>query len=364
MIRNLEIYELITMLEDYFEDEGEQVFDIGEIAGCNLLRYVAEIATGYFPFNNILFVMGCADSAYAMNRPNAIYWKMLFNDFMINDVHNTFDPLANPTFKYNRPEYEQRLIPPIFEGYSVMVINQAQLIPKKYLEMITKNYQGYIIRIYDPFDIMGGFEGTDVSLRCLDTFEKIPMTIAFARSLYGIETRSINKRAKNSFVSGVHIKRRSIGRIDNCQYVTDDMDILNECWDKQRNVQIRKNQRVSVMNHNFNIVEDSENRLHALSEPALLHIVQGKDDDSVRCRVHASKAEFDLRLTYKFEPFITPSNALIVQPANVIAPSITLNNHYFNQITYVTTKNNPIVNTRVLYTLLKQSQNLVIAQTK
>ena len=365
MKQNLEIHEFMNMLEDFFESESHPIFDIGEIVGCNLLRYVAEIATSYVPFNNILFVMGCADSAYAMDRPNAMYWKLLFNDFMVEDVHNAFDPLAAPTFRYNKPAYEQRIIEPILHGYSVIIINQAQLIPPKYMDMITKTFQGQIVRIYDPFDIMYDFNGLDVALRCLDTFEKLPMTIAFARSLYGVETRSIDKRAKNSLVSGIKIKRRSVGRIDSCQYVTNDCNLLRECWEKQLRIQVRKNQRVSVLEQRFNIVEDPiYSHPHSLSSPAILHILQGREDGSVSCRLHSSKAEFNLKMTYEFKPFITPSNVLMVQPANIIPPDVELNNHYFKQIMYVTTNDEPLISTRDLYTLLKQSQNLIIAKTK
>lgn len=364
MIHNIEIHEFINMLDDFFEEQVHPVFDIGEMVGCNLLRFVAESAVGYFNFNNILFVMGSPDASYAIEKKNVVYWKWLFNDFMIDNIHDKFDPLSSPTFRYNQHEYEQHLIPSTIEGYNVIVINQAQLIPKKYMDMIMNTFQGQIVRIFDPFDVMGGFEGVNVPLRCLDTFEKLPVTIAYARSLYGIDTRNVNKRAKNT-ISFTNIKRRSVGRIDEYQYVTNDMELLNECWDRQRSIQIRKNQKVEIMNHRLNIVKESVyEHVHSLGETELLHVVQGREDGCIRCRIHSSKAEFDVHLTYKFEPFITPSNALIVQPANVLPVAHCLNKHYFKQIVYVTTPDTPMISIRDQYTMLKQSQNLIIAQTK
>lgn len=365
MIHNIEIHELITMLDDFFEDEVAPVFDIGEMVGCNLLRYVAESAVNYVNFNSILFVMGSADAAYAIEKRNVVHWKWLFNDFMVDNIHDMNDPLVSPTFRYNQQEYEQRLIPSTLNGYCIIIINQAQLIPRKYMDMITSTFQGQIVRIYDPFDIMGGFEYVDVPLRCVDTFEKLPMTIAYARSLYGQDTRYVNKRATNKLVCGVNIKRRSVGKIDDAQYVTNDMELLNDCWERQKTVQVRRNQKVLVMNHRLNIVKENVyEHVHSLGDGALLHIVQRGEDDMIRCRIHSSKAEFDVHMTYQFEPFRTPMNALIVQPANVIAPTHCLNNHYFKQIVYVTTPDTPLISIRDQYTLLKQSQNLIIAKTK
>lgn len=362
MIRNIEIYELITILDEFFEKEAEPLFDIGEMVGCNLLRYVAESATKYVNFNNILFISGSPDAAYACDRKNLVYWKWLFNDFMLSNPHNTFDPLNEPTFKYNINEYEQRLIPSTIKGFSVIVINQAQLIPHQYLDMISESFSGQIVRIFDPFDIMGAMY--DVPLRCVDTFERLPVTIGYARSLYGVDTRNINKRAKNNIIV-TSIRKRSIGKIDESQYVTDDPTIISDAFDKQMNVPFRKNQKVIVTSNRFNIVMDNKyEHVHSLGYGTLLHILQGSIDDSIRCRIHSSRAEFDLRLSYRINPFTTSSNVLKVKPANVIMSTSDLNEHYFKQIVYIVTNDTDRISIRNQYTLIKQSQNLIIAKTK
>ena len=361
MVKNIEISELIVMLEEFFEGEKETIFDVGEMVGCNLLRYAAEAAVKYVQFNNILFVSGSPDPAYASERKNFVFWKWLFFDFIIDGVRDVKPTLDAPTFKYNRQEYEPRLIPSTIHDYSVIIINQAQLIPKSYMDMLTESFSGQIVRIYDPFDILG--EYVDVPLRCLDTFEKLPLTLGYARSLYGIETRNINKRAKNTLSFG-SIKRRSIGRIDESQFVTRDYDLRSECNDRQMSVPFRKNQKVINVDNRLNIVKDSiYQHVHSLGWGTLLHISY-VNEDYVRCRIHSSRAEFNEHLSYEFKPFITSPDTLIVKPANVIDTGTILNMYYFKQIIYVVTKEEPVLSVREQYTLLKQSQNLIIAKTK
>ena len=359
MKERIEIYQLITMLDDFFENPSEQVFDIGEMVGCNLIRYAAEAAAHIYSFNSILFVSGYQDAIYANTKPNHIFWGNLFCDFLVDDVHNRNNPFE-PTFKYTKLEYEQRVVTNMFKLYNVIIINQAHLIPQKYLDMIRESFSGKIVRIFDPFDCIG--ENYDVPLICVDSFEKLPYTIGYARSLYGIDTRFINKRAKNSISTG-SIKKRSIGKLDDNQYVTSDGELFSEIQDRQMSVPFRKNQKVIITDRAMNNRrESSYEHMHSLTEGTLLHISQAYDY-CIKCRIHLSHAEFDLKLVYSFDPFRTPTNAVTVMPANIMLPS-RVNQHFFKQIIYVTTNNRPEISIREQYTLIKQSQNLIIAKTK
>ena len=363
LIHTLEIYELIDMLEDFLDSERTQVLDVGEAVGCNLLRTVSEVTVNYVPFNRILFVMGSADAAYAIDRPNVVYWKWLFNDFIVDRIEDNTNPLWDPSFKSNQKEFQQMLIPDLLVGYDVIIINQAQLIPFEKRDKFTKIFSGQIVRIFDPFDMMG--EGIDVPLRCVDTFEKLPLTIAYARSLYGIDTRCINKRATNRLETGVNIRRNSVGRIDSNQYVTSDFELMDDCWNRQKESQFRKGQKVYVLDTKMNIVQETEYpHVHSLGMCTLLHIENGSEEGMIRFRIHSSNAIFDRQLAYTFDKFMTPSNVIQVAPANVLPVGNTLNSHYFKQIVYVTTKDTPMLSIREQYTMLKQSQNLVIASTK
>ena len=351
------------MMEDFFETERNQVFDIGEAVGCNLLRTISEVAVGYVPFNRILFIMGSSDAAYAMNKPNVVCWKWLFNDFLVDGVEDNINPLWDTNFKSNHKEYTQQLIPDLLVGFDIIIINQAQLIPFEKRDMITKIFGGQIVRIFDPYDMMG--EGVDVPLRCVDTFEKLPLTIAYARSLYGIDTRCINKRATNRLETDVNIRRNSVGRIDSNQYVTSDIELMDDCWKRQESSQFRKGQKVYVMDTKMNIVQETEYpHVHSLGLWTLLHIDQGNEDGMIRFHIHATNAIFDKQLVYRYEKFTTPSSALLVSSANVLPVGCTINTHYFKQIVYVTTKEHPMISVRDQYTMLKQSQNLIIASTK
>lgn len=360
MTNEIEIYQLITMLDDFFDDGSKWIFDVGEMVGCNLIRYAAEAAVRIVPFQNILFVSGYQDAVYADNKLNHIYWKCLFDDYMIDSVHNVYDSFS-PAFRYNRNEYIQNVMVPIVRQYSVMIINQAQLIPHDYLKRLCESFSGKIVRIFDPYDICG--TTYDVPLRCIDTFEKLPLTIGYARSLYGANTRCINKRARNTLTVS-NIRRRSIGKLDENQYVTSDMCLLEEIHSKQTSIPFRKNYKVIVDDNRFNIKHvGNEPRPHSVGKGSILHIVQGGADGRVRCRLHSSRVEFDLKLVYTFDPWRTTSNSIQVKPANIITPA-DANLHYFKHVIYVTTNESPNLTIREQYTLIKQSQNLTIVKTK
>lgn len=358
----IEIYQLIQRLEDFFKGSYDKMMDIGEIAGCNLMRYVGEQAAAYCGFENTLFVSGIQDYVYGgKERDNFVYWKNLFSEFMVESVlnqHTEFHPvLGGRKFDYVYEPNTQWI-----NNFSVMVINQAQFIPEEYLKKLCDAFRGAIVRIFDPFDSYGA--NYMISTICVDTFEKLPVSIGFARSLYGVETRSVNKKAKGSVIYGATIGRRSVGRVDQNQYVTNDEDLYESTIQKQLDSQFRKNQKLLVMSDRFRFEYTPEyKQANCISRGTLLHIVQGGREDSVKCRIHASKSILTMDMTYEFKPFITPSHYLRVNPANIMTIwDAAL--HFHDKLVYVYPASYRSISIRDQYTLIKSAQNVVFAETK
>ena len=199
---------------------------------------------------------------------------------------------------------------------------------------------------------------------CVDTFERLPVNLGFARSLFGVETRVVNKRARGS-VSFTNISRRSIGKIDNNQYVTNDPWIWEEARNKQEDTQFRRHQKLMVSTKRFLFRNDVNYSTRVfIGDGCLLHIVTGTSNgEDMRCRVHASKAIFPLDVSYNINKFTTPSHVIRVEPANVLnVHDAAL--HYFDKLVCVTTKDSPGFSIREQYTMIKISQNIIFAETK
>lgn len=358
----IEIYQLINYLEDFFSKGYKKILDVGEIVGCNLLRYAAEQAASFCGFKNTLFVSGIQDFVYSGNeRSNSVYWKNLLVEFTTTSVLNQ-DTIFNPVLGGRKVDHVYRPNKTILSKYKVMIINQAQYIPYEYLNDICDAFKGYIIRIFDPFDSY--CENQMISTICVDTFENLPMTIGYARSLYGVETRSVNKKSKGSVVYEATISRRSIGKIDQNQYVTNDKDLYLSTIGKQENSPFRKGQKLLVRNERILFENCNEySFMQCISRGTLLHIIQGGRGSTVRCRIHASKAVLDIDAAYKIKPFVTPKYFVQVIPGNVMTVKDAAL-HYHDKIVYVHSREFPQLSIRDQYTLIKVAQSVVFAETK
>jgi hypothetical protein len=153
--REIEIYQLINLLEQFFE-KSEKFFDVGEMAGCNVIRYIGEQALDYCAFSEILIVSGIQDFVYQSNEEvrNHVFWKSLFSDRLVDHPFYRYDTLDS-RMGDPRLEYTKSIAQVNFKKYKLMIINQTQMIPPDYLQIISKSFSGKIVRITDPFDIFG-----------------------------------------------------------------------------------------------------------------------------------------------------------------------------------------------------------------
>ena len=362
----IEIYDLINSLQEFF-DGNNNVFDIGEMIGCNTLRFVFNEVIDRYTFNNILFVSGIQDEIYSgNNKPNHIYWKTLFNDYhrysIIYHKQNPFHTCLKDNRRYESyPVINTRLL----NKYSCMIINQAQMIPHDNLDILTNAFSKKIVRIFDPFDVFGA--DYDIPIRCTDTFEKLSKKDGFARYLYGVDTRYIDKSIKNFVNYNVKVTKRGVGKYDNNQYITNDPELYSITQERQKLQRFRRNQKLIIDDNRYIKLHDVDYpNDHIISDGTLLHVI-GCDNHpinpSIKARIHTSTAEIILHTAYDVDPFKSPDNVLRVYPGNILDIR-TASKHRFKHIVYVTTKDYPSLSIREQYTLMKISDNITIANLK
>ena len=356
----IEIHNLIENLEVFFSDDSKPIFRIGEIVGSNLLRYVIEAATTRFDIHKILFIEGIQDDMYnGKLLPNHLFWGSIFTDIMIDGIipYDIYKPrIQNPDI-----EYSKQLMTLLIAPFDCIIINQAHMIPSAFLDTITNTFGGKIVLIVDPFDFNGIWWFNTTT--CVDSFDKLPRNIAYARYLHGIDTRVINKHSKLSIEYGINIAKRSIGRIDEKQYVMKDPDLRMLIQNKQRNVNFRKNQKVLVTDNRMTIKNDTKNGVtHALCKGALLHIERASNVYQ-NIRLHGSTFQTIISMSYVYDRFRTPSNFIQVEPANIISIPDAMN-HRFRHIVYVATSDYPDLSITEQYAMIKRCQSFSIANTK
>jgi hypothetical protein len=103
-------------------------------------------------------------------------------------------------------------------------VNHAELIPRDYLNALRKTFAGRILFIVDPLDANGIYYNGIPTI--VDSLTKQSPLIALARSLYNIDTRAVDRKVKGSFKE-IKVSKRSVGKIDINQYITNDDLILS-----------------------------------------------------------------------------------------------------------------------------------------
>lgn len=361
-MRTIEIHEIQNLIETFLRNDSQGIFAIGEMVGCNLLRHISEAVVPFIDFEHILFVSGIQDDVYNGKQfRNHVFWGSLFDDITVDGLtsYNPFRPkVQNPD-----PEYWKSVTTYMLAPFHLMIIHDAHKIPKVYLDSLIQSFGRKTILIVDPFD-HDGEEWNHIDT-CVDSFETVSKSIGFARYLYGVDTRSIQKRAKDTCEYSVNIARRSIGKIGDHQFVTLDPYLYQQITDRQKASPMRKGQKIMIVSNKMNLRRNMESGIpHALTYGTLLNI-DGVMNKQPRFRLYASKVymTFTCPLVYEIDKFRTPSNAIQIAPANILGLSDAVK-HRYRHIIFVTTTICPNISTRDQYALLKLGQNVTFATTK
>ena len=353
---------LIAKFEDFLKNDYYSEFVVGELAGSNVLKYIAQIAASEYGFKNVLFVSGIQDDVYNGHIiGNQAYWASLFDDIDVDGVEPY--SIFAPRFYEPKLHYTQEVVKTMIAPFKFMVIYNAHKIPKELLNKLTSAFRGKYALIVDPFDEYG--ENWSFADTVTDAFDPTTKVIGFARYLYGYDTRRINKKIKNIVSYDMSITKRSVGRIDGRQYVTLDPYLYSDTIERQKQSPLRKNHKIMILSNCMNIKRSTEMPFpHALTYGTILQVT-GVMNKQPKFILHASKINmtFTRPLVYEIDPFRTPKDAVLVTPANILSVKDAAL-HKFRDLVFVTTNTYPSVSIRQQYALLKTGMNVYFATLK
>lgn len=358
----VEINEMIDFIDDFFSSDRHETV-VGGIAGTQIEKFVIEGATKNTDFGKVLFVQGCQDYMFLMKKPipNMVYWGDLFIDMMVDPLipRNPWIPeIYNP-----KPEYIKSVIVEKIAAYDVIVVLNATLIDRRYIKSISEKFAGKIIYIIDPAET--GTYDNSMCHMCnmatipvvVDTLEKVSPMIALARSVLGFESRAIDKSVPGTLNEINKINRRSIGKIDDKQYITADWALYDEIIKKQHDSPFRKNQKVLVDENIIHTQNSSNPFKTSLTHNSMLVIQNPTSTPLMKCRLYNSNVEYNVDVDYNFG-VLKRRGVLTVKPANIIMMHDVGYHRYNHSVVLLT--NDIDLRKKEKYSVLKNSNNVTI----
>jgi hypothetical protein len=225
------------------------------------------------------------------------------------------------------------------------------LIPKSYVDAICNEFGGKVLLIVDPLDLFGEqYFGQIPTL--YDSLTKQSTIHAFARSIYGIDSRAIDRKIKCDFKS-VKIQRRSIGKIDGNQYVTNSESILQTIRDKQLQSPFRRNQKMITAHSHVIFIMDQDGKPCAIG-PHTMFSISTVSRPLMKLRIHSSASNIYAGISY-----LNEKRGLHVKPANIISLDEAAH-HRFQSVVLILGEEP--MNTRMWYSLLRNVNTLMVAR--
>lgn len=345
-----EIHEMIELLEDFYNKPLQRTIVVGGIAGSFIFKHAIDAALTVYPFEKTLVVEGCQDyiGIAKCQMHNFVYYADLFTDVLFDPLQ-PYDPFK-PVMFNPKPSYGKRLNMMMIEKYDLIIINDAHLIPRVYIDSIVKNYYGKVCIIVDPFDINGEMYTGCPTIT--DSLNKLSPMIGLARETYNVDTRAIDRTVKGSITES-KISKRSIGKIDDKQYVTNDEYLLDLVRHKQLQSVFRKNQKLFVTSERINSNIEEGQRGQALTKNSMCVIVSASSKPLMKLRLFNSKMFCYGDVSYLDNP---PENVIQVKPANILTLEESAYHRYNSTVLIC---NDPITQ-RQKYSILKNSNNITI----
>ena len=302
---------MIDLIETHFDQSiftKRRELIVGGVVGTAIFEHAIEAVTKHYNFGRVLVVEGCQDYIGLLRRPvsNYKFYLDLFRTIPTYPPKGDFEIVYVPP----KPEYIPRLEKSLFQGYDALIVNNAQLIPRLWLDAFTNYFPGQVLLIVDPLDT-NGLQYQDVPT-VTDALSKQSPLNAYARSLFNIESRAIDNKIRTVFKK-VKMNKRSIGKIDLNQYITKDDLILESIRDKQLRSRPRRNQKFIVMNEDVQFFQDKDGVSVAVGPGCLLHM-STLTKPLYKLRIHSSSRFIHTDLSYR-----SPDRCLYVQPANILS---------------------------------------------
>jgi hypothetical protein len=243
--------------------------------------------------------------------------------------------------------------------------------------MIVDKFCGKVLLVIDPVEMrsslfeMEKYIDPDLTPTLVDTLDKVTPMIAMARASIGYETRSINKRAPGVLNQVAKMNKRSIGKMDDKQYIVPSFPLREEIQRRQIDQPFKKNQKFILTLRDKKIfqVRDSSNYTKATltrhSMIVLTHIYP--IGNMMDFRLYNGK-ESIVTTPIKYDVYnpnplaaklLKGDGKLSVIPANVIDTNEMMY-HRYNHAVYVS-EGYPIRPVEK-YSLLKNCNNLTIVE--
>lgn len=350
----MELNEFIDSLNDFIDNVSERKYYIGGIVGTNVFKITIDCVLAKTNFENICVIEGCQDYI-GLSKPsicrNHLYYMDLIKETKIPN-YGSGDSFDRGYMVWNplTLEYKYEIDTNCFIGFDYIIINDSQLIPPDILNAIENTFPGKIIVIFDPYEY--GAESYIGYSNIVDTLSKQSTIVAFARSIFNVPTRSIDKSVKCS-VKESKISRRSIGS-NNSQYVTNNKFIASALWEKQINSSFKRGQKLWVMDDRIFHIIDSNNVKYSITKNSLLVVDSVPTNrKSLRLRVWNSKCTFNHSVAYKKcddidKIFVVPANMLMIDQMRY---------HRFSDTVLISDN---VLNQRERYLIVKNTNNLTI----
>lgn len=346
---------MMDIVTEYLSGSSHQPLYIGAMAGTQVFQHILNIAEHYTNFASMLIVEGIQDIIGLRRESpftNHIFYAEMFHNKMIElrkDL-STLEGFFNekPRFSYT-PELNTDI------RADIIIINDAHMIPKIYLDQILQYCNTKLILIVDPYDINGELY-RDVNT-VTETLTASSNLIAKARSLYDIETYAVDKRVI-SVLDTAKMMKRSIGKIDDNQYVTNNDELLQEINYRQSLGPFKRRQKILVTDNHIitsPTITDDTPRECILVKHSIAYIMGAvKDLPYIKLRPHSYKTCLFGRPTYDQSD---DEKTIHCKPANILS-IYEASYHRFQRIVCVV--NEKSLTVRQMYSLLKNTNHLTL----
>ena len=348
MVYNIiEVSEMEDVVSEFMTN-GESVLYVGGCCGTTINNIVFNSVLGWYEPTNVLVVEGCQDMLYLSktNSERHCYYADLFHSMIVDSIipHDEF----TPTMLKPKIEYQTLIIPHKLKNKEVIIFRDAHLIPEGYMKAIKDTACCKLIFISDPFDIQ---MNTMYNVPMItDTLMKLPATLGLARQVYGVETRVIDKRVACSFSKSRKMNIRSIGKMDNNQYVSDDIGLINEVRNKQLSSKIRKGNKFIVDSNIIYNPKDMTGKELSINRGSLIINNYATEINMCKFNIFTSKEVFVHDVSY-----IENHRAIQVIPGNIMTVEEASLHRFKNTIVVLT---EPDISKANKYSILKNSLNV------
>lgn len=356
----VQINEALDIIDSFMKSPS-QLLTIGGCVGTTMLKHVMDTVTAYYSFPQILVIEGCQDYVEMQKRriPNHIFYgEAMCTTFQ---AHFDGDDSDLPRFLQRESAMYNTISPAKFnmmKKYPVIIINDMHLIEFPFVNVIRSlGYSGKIINIVDPFDVY--VENFTHVPTVVDTLSIISPIQAYARSIIGVETRAVNKLSFNKVKDIKKIPLRAVGKIDDKQYISNDIELVQNIRAKQIQTGFKRNQRVICSSPNVNSYKNEDKTVdHMFVKMSMATIINPKPSNGLTTKIRLYNSRNVMFSDITFNQGCL-HHQISVLPGNILTTAEAACHKYENSVLVLTDNGKQLLK-RELYSVLRNTNNLAI----